>query len=236
MSIWAELALNMDGVVALVGGGGKTTLLYALAREARDAGRTVLVTTTTHMWPHPHVPMTIWKGPEPLRRLLERHGVVLLGQNVQGGKLAGEGDIAHYRDIADVVLIEADGAKGFPLKAPADHEPVIPPQAGAVIAVAGSDCVGQPIGAVCHRPERACALLGKRPEEPITPADVAAVLSSSSGGQKSVPPGADFRCAVNKADLAPRAAEEIQKRLLALGIPTAVTAFSEKERDGGCLF
>ena len=36
-------------VVAVVGAGGKTTLVYALAAEARAAGLRVLVTTTTHM-------------------------------------------------------------------------------------------------------------------------------------------------------------------------------------------
>ena len=38
------------GVTALIGGGGKTTLMYHLARELRERG-TVAVTTTTKIWP-----------------------------------------------------------------------------------------------------------------------------------------------------------------------------------------
>ena len=41
MKIWEALQLDMERhrCAALVGGGGKTTLMYALARQARDAGR-----------------------------------------------------------------------------------------------------------------------------------------------------------------------------------------------------
>jgi len=35
--------------VAVAGAGGKTTLIYRVAAEARAAGLRVLVTTTTHM-------------------------------------------------------------------------------------------------------------------------------------------------------------------------------------------
>lgn len=230
MSLWTRLTLNPDQhrAVALVGGGGKTTLLCALAREAREAGRTVVVTTTTHMWLHPRLPLTGWTGEEPLRAALDQQGIVLLGQPVPGGKLTGAGDLAACLRAADVVLIEADGSRGLPLKAPADYEPAIPPQADGVIAVAGADCVGRPIGEICHRPERVCALLNRSAEDLVTPSDAAAVLASPAGGRKCVPAGAAFRCAVNRADLAPGAAREICRALLDRGIPAAVTAFPEK--------
>ena len=49
MGIWEQLGLDMarHRMVALVGAGGKTSTLYALARQAADSGRTVVVTTTT---------------------------------------------------------------------------------------------------------------------------------------------------------------------------------------------
>ena len=60
MGIWTDLILDMDvhRLIALVGGGGKTSTLYALAREAVDRGRGVVVTTTTHIMPHPRLPLT----------------------------------------------------------------------------------------------------------------------------------------------------------------------------------
>ena len=69
MRLWDKLGLDMDHhrVIALVGGGGKTTTMYALAREAREAGKTVIVTTTTHILPHPALFMTGEPDPAALR-------------------------------------------------------------------------------------------------------------------------------------------------------------------------
>ena len=54
------------GVTALIGGGGKTTLMYHLARELRERG-TVAVTTTTKIWPPPASP---WPNPDTAREIL----------------------------------------------------------------------------------------------------------------------------------------------------------------------
>ena len=179
MRLWDKLGLDMDRhrVIALVGGGGKTTTMYALAREAREAGKTVIVTTTTHILPHPGLFMTGESDPAVLEELLNRHGILTVGRLDRKDKMTG-GDVAACAAAADVVLAEADGARVRPLKAPADHEPVIPPQAAAVLALAGMDCLGRTVGDICHRPERVCALLGCGMDHVIAPADVAAVLSS----------------------------------------------------------
>ncbi len=225
-------------MVALVGGGGKTTTLYALAREARTAGRTVIVTTTTHMMPHPALPLTDDPDPEHLRRLLEEHGILTLGRFLRPDKLSGVGSAPACRAATDVTLVEADGARLRPLKAPAGHEPVIPPAADAVLAVAGMDCVGRPIGEVCHRPERVCALLGRPPQAQLCPADVAAVLTHPLGGRKGVLEHMAFRCVLNKADTPERRdyAEAVRDRLAAAGVHSVITQYRERERGGACLF
>lgn len=238
MQLWDSLNLQptRHRVVTLVGGGGKTTLMYALAREVRAAGGAVIVTTTTHILPHPRLFLTQETRREPLRALLDTHGILCLGQRSQEGKLQGAGGLDVCQTVAHAVLVEGDGAKFLPLKAPADHEPVIPPESGAVAAVAGMDCLGRPIQAVCHRPERVCALLGKPPEALVEPEDVVQILSSPQGGRKSVGPHMAFRCVLNKAELAPHAAESIRSQLARLGIHTAITSFQEKERGGLCWF
>ena len=161
MGIWEQLGLDMarHRMVALVGAGGKTSTLYALARQAADSGRTVVVTTTTHILRHPGLPLVEEPTPERLRAALAEHGVVTVGTVFRGDKLSGAGTPEELRRAADVVLVEADGAKRLPLKAPAEYEPVIPPCADAVAAVAGMDAVGQAVGAVCHRPERVKGIL-----------------------------------------------------------------------------
>ena len=81
MGLWSGLRLDMDRhrAVTLVGGGGKTTTMYALAGEAREAGKRVIVTTTTHIMPHPRIFLTDDPDPEHLRQCLERHGIITLG-------------------------------------------------------------------------------------------------------------------------------------------------------------
>lgn len=238
MGIWDTLKLDPDRhrMVALVGGGGKSSTMYALARQAADSGKTVVVTTTTHILPHPKLPLT--GDPAALPHLLAKHRVVTLGRYDARGKLTGAGDPADHLAVADVVLIEADGAKLRPLKAPADHEPVIPPQTHAVIGAAGLDCVGKPIGKICHRPERVAALLGTGQDHILTPADVAVVLASPQGGRKGVSPAMAYRCLLNKADDDARRAmgQEIQALLAQQGIFSAITYYTEEERGGLCLF
>ena len=238
MGIWEQLHLNMAAhrLVALVGAGGKTSTLYALAKEGVEAGKRVVVTTTTHMMPHPGLPLT--DHMEELPALLERHPAVTLGQFLRPDKLSEAGQPEECLRWADLVLVEADGARLRPLKAPADHEPVIPHGAAAVIAAAGLDCLGRSIGGICHRPERVRALLGVGEDHILTPADVAAVLSSPQGGRKGVTEEMAFRCLLNKADTPQRQAwgAEIGEILARQGIISAVTHYTEKERGGACLF
>lgn len=238
MGIWETLGLDpkVHRLTALVGGGGKSSTMYAMARQAMDLGLRVVVTTTTHILPHPKLPLT--GDPASLPALLAEHRVVTLGAYDSRGKLTGAGDPAACLELADVVLIEADGAKLRPLKAPADHEPVIPPSCHAVIASAGLDSLGKPVEEICHRPERVCALLGVSPDHRITPADVASILSSPLGGRKSVGQAMAFRCLLNKADDDQRRAwgEEIKTLLAEQGIDSTITYYTEEERGGLCLF
>ena len=238
MGIWERLKLNMDAhrLVALVGAGGKTSTLYALAKEGVQAGKRVVVTTTTHIMPHPDLPLTDCM--EELPALLERYPAVTLGRFLRPDKLSEAGRPEACLRWADLVLVEADGARLRPLKAPADHEPVIPHGASAVIAAAGLDCLGKSIGEICHRPQRVAALLGVGEDHMLTPADVAAVLSSPLGSRKGVTDAMAFRCLLNKADTPEREAwgKEIQDILARQGIYSIVTHYTEKERGGACLF
>jgi probable selenium-dependent hydroxylase accessory protein YqeC len=239
MGLWNTLRLDMERhrLIALVGGGGKTTSLYALAHEARQAGKTVIVTTSTHMVPHPGLFLTGASGRPVLRDLLVQYGIVTVGTLTREDKMTGAEDLSACKAEADVVLVEADGARLRPLKAPADHEPVIPTEADAVIALCGMDSLGQSIQAASHRPERVAALLDKPLGAVVTPADAARVLLSPQGGRKNVGEK-PFRCILNKADTPSRCAgaEEIAGILAAQGVITAITLYTEEEQGGLCWF
>lgn len=221
------------GVTAFVGGGGKTTLISRLADELRASGR-VLIATTTHIYP-PERPLLIDPDESALRRAFDAHPVVAVGR-VCGQKLGPPEDLDGLCALADFALIEADGARGLPLKAPAVHEPAIPERARLVVAVAGVDGIGRPVREA-HRPELYAALIGKGPDDPVAPADVARALCHPEGQRKGV--RCAWRAVLNKADdparleLARRCAEGIDGGAVITSLIWE-PIYVEYWRDGAC--
>jgi len=182
------------GVTAFVGGGGKTTAIRRLAEELSGWGRVLLV-TTTRIYP-PDLPTLIDPDPEALQAAFRWYAAVAVG-SVQGEKLGPPERLEALCALSDYALIEADGARGLPLKAPAAHEPVIPKNTRLVVAVAGIDGAGRPISEV-HRPELYAALLGKPLEALVAPEDIATALCHPDGQKKGV--HCRWRALINKAD------------------------------------
>lgn len=202
--------LSPAPITALVGGGGKTSTMLALGRELCEAGEAVTVTTTTHIRPVP--------APWP-------EGFSVVGVPVAEGKLGGVADPDSLWSPGEFLLIEADGSRGLPAKAPAPWEPVLTEQTGLVIALLGLTAVGQPIVKVCHRPERVCALLGISPDHRLTPADCARLIVSPEGLFKAVG-NRRFAVVLNQADNDPlcRAGLEIARSLPA-DLPCVLTCY-----------
>lgn len=175
MDISALLGVER-GVTALIGGGGKTTLMCTLAEELRRRG-TVVVTTSTHIQRPERYPVLLSGGAAAVSAALAAHGAVCVASETAEGKLTAPAlSFETLAQLADFVLVEADGAKRLPLKAHAPHEPVIPPNARQTIYVVGADGFGRPIRQICHRPERYAALCGAAEDDVVTPALEAAVL------------------------------------------------------------
>ncbi len=200
-------------IVAVVGGGGKTSLIFALA--AALPGRTILTTTTrifaTQMR---HAPAVLYA--DDLSRLdetLAEYGRCLVVGQVAGEKALGvDPDLpARLLAHADHVLVEADGSRMRPIKAPADHEPVIPQGTTLLIPVAGMDALAGPLDLVAHRPEKIWEItnyeLRMTNEEGamtddgrLTSAGLAQVLTHPQGGLKDAPEGARVVPFVNKVE------------------------------------
>ncbi len=189
------------GVTALVGGGGKTTLMLRLARALAKSGARVIVTTTTHIFPPDGINVTNPSSLEEAHKTLQRESLVCFAKPVERGKLsAPDLTFAQMEPLADYILTEADGSRRHSLKAPAEHEPVIPPQTRLVIAVAGLDGVGQLIRDAAFRPALYATLCGKSEEDVVTPRDIALVLSHPQGQRKGLPDSARFAILLNKLD------------------------------------
>lgn len=164
-----------SGVTAVIGGGGKTTLLRTLGEEL-SAGCSVLLCTTTKILPFPGLPCA--HDLEELEALGQGHRLLCMGREVPGtGKLtAPDVPLEWLAERFDYVLVEADGAARRPMKAHASHEPVIPDAANQVICVVGASGFGQPVSQAAHRPELYAGLAGVAVDAPVTPETEAAVL------------------------------------------------------------
>lgn len=162
------------GVTAVIGSGGKTSLIARLCRELPG---TVIVCTSTHIFPAEGLPLVTGRVEAlPFEKFC-------LGIPAEQGKLtAPEQSFEELANRADYVLVEADGSKRLPLKAHLDYEPVIPACAERVIQVVGLLGLGRPIGQAAHRPERFAELCGAWETEPATPERIAKVLNTENLG------------------------------------------------------
>ena len=197
------------GVTALIGGGGKTSAMYALAEYLCTRG-SVIVCTSTHILCPPQYPYLAHIDAPPAFGQIVSTGVK------EGHKLTSPAQsFDALAALADYVLVEADGSRQLPLKAHAPHEPVIPEQAKTVLAVIGIDGLGKPIREVAHRPERFAAICGVGTDALVTPEMIRTVMMTYPRFDGIV---------INKADN-----ETLVERALALAerfpCPVAVTAW-----------
>jgi probable selenium-dependent hydroxylase accessory protein YqeC len=212
------------GVVAIAGAGGKTTLLYRLADEARAAGRRVIITTTTHMGVPAHEPIVLYADGRvdlagDVEAALEAHGrAVVFARRVRADKVDGlePAAVDGLARLADLVLVEADGARRRPFKVPAEHEPVVPSSARLLVVVAGLDVLGRPLDeANVHRRERLAAVAGQTLGSPVTEDTIVRALGDPTGYLARAPSGARVAVFLNKAEdeAALAAGERIARRL-----------------------
>jgi len=206
MELWRALGICPGDVVALTGGGGKTSLAEAVARELQAQGRPVVFTTTTRIFAPADMDLVLTDPGDlsAVRATLEQGRNVCLATRVEegSGKLVGlpAESIATLKGLgAGAVLVEADGSAGRPLKAPADHEPAIASCTDLVVPVVGMAALGLPLTAdVAHRAERVAAAAGVACGAVITPAVAAAALLACT---KGAPRGARVVPVIGQADL-----------------------------------
>jgi molybdenum cofactor cytidylyltransferase len=190
--------------VSIVGGGGKSSLMFALAEGL--PGRVILTTTTrifaAQMKQSDCVCSLTDPGWEAELDGFGRSGLLVGG--VEGERAVGVPRELPARLLArpgvDWVVVEADGSRMLPVKAPADHEPVVPVETDLLVVVVGIDALSAPICEVAHRPERVCAITGLGPDETLGPETLATLLTSPDGGLKDAPPAARAVVLINKVE------------------------------------
>ncbi|MEZ4706390.1 MAG: selenium cofactor biosynthesis protein YqeC [Caldilineaceae bacterium] len=240
-----ELDRNAPDVVAFVGGGGKSSALFGLANAIVARGHRVITTSTTHLsaaqlaWAPATVQITGDQLPlEQIANALAQHNHCLvigpsvfhnaetvktpteMGERLKGLPLPMIDELVKQSSQWGIsaLLVEADGSKRRPIKAPAAYEPVIPPSTTVLVTVMGLDAVGRPINAeFVHRPELLRQLLDDYwpvsrsnivewknfplgEDEHLTPSMAAYLLQHAKGGAKGLPPQARHIVLLNKAE------------------------------------
>ena len=95
--------------------------------------------------------------------------------------------IAALRKAWGLVLVEADGSKRLPVKAPAPWEPVVPEGTDLVVGVVGLDALGRPMDErTVHRPQLFAAVTGCAPGDPIAWGHLVALARHPEGLFKGV--------------------------------------------------
>ena len=213
-------------LLGLVGAGGKTTAIFQISRELPTP---VIVTATTHLavgqlsLADRHILARSPGDLDGLEDLLPGNVILVTGPQAEEERVSGVDPATLDRlhsfawDRHIPLLIEADGSRQRPVKAPEEHEPALPPFVKQVIVVAGLSALGKPLTeAWVHRPERFAALSGLNLGLAITVDGLAEVLNSQQGGLKRIPPGARRIALLTQADTDERraAADQLAARLL----------------------
>jgi len=213
-SLRQALMLGEGGVISLVGAGGKTSLMFKLAHELSRTGGSVLTTTTTKILePKPNQSSCVVVS-DSVTRLVNQakdltdnqpHITMALDRLPDKGKLIGIPpsaiDTLWDSNLFRWIVVEADGAAGRPLKAPADHEPVIPGCTSCVVGLAGLNGIGRPLtDQWVFRSERFAELSGIALNSSVTETAVADVITHNKGLFKIAPGKAARIVFLNQAD------------------------------------
>lgn len=211
MNLIDELGLNLgkSQLITLVGAGGKTSIMFELAREISSKGKSVLVTTTTAIF-YPEnnsYDKILITDVENLDIIIPENGkICVLGSRVTNeNKLLGISksftDSIYINSIFDFILVEGDGSRRLPIKAPAEHEPVIPKHTSVTIGVVGLDSLGRRInnGSV-HRPDIFCSITKMNMNDIIDDSCLVKLIFDPNGLFKSAPENSTRYLILNKAD------------------------------------
>jgi probable selenium-dependent hydroxylase accessory protein YqeC len=203
-----------------VGAGGKTSLMFKLARRLAAEGESVLTTTTTRIFKPSRdqsvaviVTDSLPSILDQAKNLLDQH----LHLTAAAAKLSDQGKLLGFKpEIIESlwnsrlfrwIVVEADGAAGRPLKVPAAHEPVVPVCTKRLVGIVGLNAVGRPLTEQwVFRHDRFCELTGCAPGSDVGEAAIADILVHNEGIFKSAPSSARRIAFFNQADVPPNLA------------------------------
>ncbi len=211
------LDLPAHALITIVGAGGKTTTMYSLASELAQRGKRVITTTTTQIfYPQQGETDTLIVAAETpilLKKIdaawKQFKRITVTGVPIRIDKLGGLQPEQPYELLiksgADTVIVEADGARHLMIKAPAEHEPVIPPQTNVALLLMSAGAINQPLSArIAHRPEQIARVTGISQGDRLSPGVIATLMTSEQGALKHIPETAAAYLLITHASSSPK--------------------------------
>ncbi len=214
MKLRNALGIKSHEIISLVGAGGKTKLMFALAQELTSTGESVITTTTTKILKpsSSETPFLLLETDEEkmIRLLLQnldkyRH-ITLAMEKLSSGKLRGVSPefISRLAELNQVpyIIVEADGAARKPLKAPNSTEPVIPQITSLLIPIVGIDALGCKLSKeVVFRPEIVSRLTGLSLGDIVSAEAIAILITHPEGIIRGSQAHIKIAPFINKVDL-----------------------------------
>ena len=219
------LEIKKHDVISFAGAGGKTSTIFALARELKHTtDYKILITTTTKMFLEKEA-VTVEDEWFIKEQMLKKR-LVTAGKDL-GRKMGcfSADFLQKIISFSDIALIEADGAQRRPFKMTRLYEPVYLPNTTKIVYLAGMTALDKAIE-VLSRSDILADFLHKQPDEKLTEEDMLKVLQNEKGAKKDIQ-GKEFYVILNQADddKILQSAEKIAAVLSRNGIKTAVNRY-----------
>ena len=175
--------LNDKNMIAVQGAGGKTSSVFLLANEFKSMNEASLVSTTTKMGIVSEDKFDyLYKFDENLKILDGK--IYFASKSRTGTKEIGFEpeffDKIFLDGLLSNIILETDGAKTRPIKAPREDEPVNPKNITHCVGVMGLDSVNKPFDErFCHRKEYMEKIIGN--SKTLTTESYAKIINSYRG-------------------------------------------------------
>ena len=208
------LELDRHRIICLVGAGGKTSLMFAMAGELATLGNHIITSTTTKIFKpsRKETPfLFVREGAGDILKtipdVIHRYGhFTLVERRLPGNKLKGVSpeliDGLGGLHAVDHIIVEADGAARLPLKAPGENEPVIPSKTSLVVVVVGIDSIGVELSEDhVFRPHIVSELTGLPLGGKVTAEAIAELIVHPRGMAKGAPSHSTIIPFLNKVDI-----------------------------------
>jgi len=182
-SLFSCLEISTGSAVAVVGCGGKSSLVELLADRLRE--KKVLISTTTKIYPPKMKDIMLCETLLQCEEHEARAGVQCMGLlNSASGKLEALPDafLTAIKSRYDIVLLEADGSRGLPCKGWLANEPVVPHYCTHTVGLITMGALGKAAGeSTVHRLPEFFALTGVGEGRAITAAALEAMVCAPGG-------------------------------------------------------